>query len=180
MRTSQDKVRGTLSNLVGLVVAALMLASAVSAAAAETFELMVHRADVPGAREIENGDYDRASRLLEARLGGKYQPHSQRAPLLINLCVVKIMSDDLEAAQRYCDEAVELGWSAGLAYNTRGVLAVAKGDYEAAARNFTAAIRRHGADALAKRNLRRAQAVLARQERQGYDGNVVARSADSD
>ncbi|RMF96720.1 MAG: hypothetical protein D6727_07360, partial [Gammaproteobacteria bacterium] len=87
---------------------------------------------------------------------------------------------ELEAADRYCDEAVQLGWSAGLAYNSRGVLAVVKGDYEAAARNFTAAIRHSGADALATRNLRRVQAVLARQERQGYDGTVLARSAESD
>ena len=144
-----------------ILLAALALGTAASADPAEPFEVMMHGDDVYGARDIEAGNYARGVERLESRLGGSLQAYSSRTPIIIDLCAGYTMLEQFEEATRFCDEAVENGWSAGLALNNRGALHVAKGDYELAIRDFQAALRANGADAIARRNLERVQVRIA-------------------
>ena len=127
----------------------------------QPFEVMVHRADVYGARDIEAGDFAKGVERLLARLGTEAQPYSRRTPILIDLCVGYTMLEAYDEATRYCDDAVSAGWYAGLALNNRGALKIAKGEYESAIDDFSAALRANGADAMATRNLQRTIAKMA-------------------
>jgi tetratricopeptide (TPR) repeat protein len=128
---------------------------------AEPFEVMMHQSDVIGARDIESGDYAKGVKRLLTRLGSGKQSYSVRAPIFIDLCAGYTLLEDFDQATRYCDDAVEAGWYAGLALNNRGALKIAKGDYESAIDDFVAALRASGADAMARRNLQRTVAKMA-------------------
>lgn len=132
-----------------------------SATADEPFEVMLHQDDVVGAGDIEAGDFATGVRRLLERLSKKNQSNSARTPLIIDLCAGYTMLEDFEAATKYCNQAVEHGWSKGLALNNRGALNVAKGDYDAAIRDFDAAIDARGAGSIARRNLQRLETKVA-------------------
>jgi Flp pilus assembly protein TadD len=127
----------------------------------EPIEVMLHEDDVYGAADIEAGDFAQGVERLEARVGIASLSHSARTPMIIDLCAGYTMLEDFESAEAYCDQAVESGWSAGLALNNRGALHVATGDYDSAIRDFQAAIDARGADRMARRNLQRIEARVA-------------------
>lgn len=133
----------------------------VSAQAGESIEVMMHEDDVYGANDIEAGDYAKGVQHLLTRLGDEHQAISIKTPIVIDLCAGYTLLKDFEAATKYCDEAVNTGWSKGLALNNRGALNVAKGDYENAILDFQAAIESRGADRMAHRNLNRIEARVA-------------------
>lgn len=139
----------------------LVTGFSVTAYSAEPIEVMLHETDVVGARDIETGNYSKGVERLEARLHNGAISHSARTPIVIDLCAGYTMLEDFEAAEKICDDAVERGWSKGLALNNRGALHVARGDYESAIRDFQAAIDSHGADSIARRNLNRIEAKVA-------------------
>lgn len=128
---------------------------------AEPFEVMMHKSDVYGARDIESGDYAKGVERLLTRLGNGKPTYSVRTPIVIDLCAGYTLLEDFDEATRYCDDAVAAGWYAGLALNNRGALKIAKGDYESAIDDFVAALRADGADAMARRNLQRTLAKMA-------------------
>lgn len=127
----------------------------------QPFEVMVHKSDVYGARDIESGNYAKGIERLLARLGNENQAYSKRTPILIDLCVGYTMLEDYAEATKYCDDAVSAGWYAGLALNNRGALKIAMGEYESAIDDFSAALRENGADAMAGRNIQRTVAKMA-------------------
>ena len=129
--------------------------------ATEPFEVMMHKDDVYGARAIEAGDYALGIERLRNRLDDGAQSNSVRSPIVIDLCAGYTMLKNFEEATYYCDEAIEMGWSSGLAHNNRGALNIAKGDYTMAIQDFQAAIAASGADKVARRNLQRVDARMA-------------------
>ena len=129
--------------------------------AGEPIEVMLHEDDVSGARDIEAGNYAQGIEHLLTRLSANSRSHSARTPIIIDLCAGYTMLEDFDAATQYCDEAVAGGWAKGLAFNNRGALNVAKGDYESAIRDFQAAIDARGADSIARHNLQRIEAKVA-------------------
>ncbi|MGI9331321.1 MAG: tetratricopeptide repeat protein [Gammaproteobacteria bacterium] len=144
---------------------------------ADPFEMELHAADVYGAEEVESGDYDEAIRRLQLRLGGERQSRSHRTPVLIDLCVAHTMMGNFDKASKRCDEAVETGWSSGLARNNRAVLWISMGRYQDAIGEFENALGERDSKTLARRNLQRAfTRVAALQEQQGTT-RVVSVSA---
>jgi Flp pilus assembly protein TadD len=129
--------------------------------ATEPFEVMMHKDDVYGARAIESGDYALGIERLRKRLDSGAQSNSVRSPIVIDLCAGYTMLKNFEDAERYCDEAIAIGWNSGLAYNNRGALNIARGDYMTAINDFQAALDANGADAVARRNLQRVETKVA-------------------
>ena len=136
-----------------------------SAQASDPFEVMMHDADIYGTRDIEAGNYAKGVQRLLTQLGDSdsdsRQAASIRTPIVIDLCAGYTMLEDIDAATRYCDEAVASGWSKGLALNNRGALHVRKGDYKNAILDFQASIEARGANRIASRNLDRIEARVA-------------------
>lgn len=108
------------------------------AAAADRYELRVHDREVVGKYELLEGNVDRSIELLEKRLEFA-RSHRNRAPLLINLCAAYTLKRDFESASQYCDAAIENGWDSRIAYNNRGVMNIAQGDYLSAIDDFESA-----------------------------------------
>ena len=156
----------------------LLAAFTLTVNAGEPFELMTHDTFVAGKDDVDAGAFDQGIAKLEKRLSDS-MPLSTKIPTLIDLCVAHTMQKNLREATMYCDLALESSWYTGLSYNNRGVLQIAKGNYEAAARDFEAAIRNRGADAMARRNLGRATARLAAIESQKQQTTSVAAVFDS-
>lgn len=86
---------------------------------------------------------------------------SVQAPVLIDLCAAYIMTNELNKAVAVCNKAAGSKWYSSLAYNNRGVLNIALGRYEEAVSDFERALRAGGSQAIAQRNLARAQERLA-------------------
>lgn len=164
----------TLDSLLAVAILLVLITSPVQAES--RFELVTHPADVYGANDVANGEIEKGIQRLNKMLGSDRQAHSVRVPILIDLCVAYTMLKDFDAATEACDAAVETGWFAGLAYNNRGVLNVAKGDYQAAQSDFESAISKRGADKLARRNLDRTIERVARQQQaENYVAEVSER-----
>ncbi len=143
--------------LVFAVVGCHMLA----AQADPVFELVTHPKNIHGVEKFSAGEYAAGVKRLKNRLGSKQQAYTQRVPILIDLCAGYTMLEDFRSASEACDAAVESGWYSSLALNNRGVLSIAKGNYEAAIRDFERAVDSKGARRTARRNLERAQNRLA-------------------
>ena len=142
-------------------VAAACAILACPALAGEPLEMQIHGLDVRGARDIENGRYQQGVERLEARLGAGHHAPWIRVPILIDLCVGYAMLNRLDEAAEACDEAVESGWYRSIVLNTRGVLNIVRGRYEAAIHDFPAIS--HGVDRsqVALENMERAQERFA-------------------
>jgi Flp pilus assembly protein TadD len=117
---------------------AALIAVSTTALAGDRYELRAHDADVYGKYALLDGNIDVSIERLEKRLAGA-RAHSFRAPLLINLCAAYTMKRDFVKAEERCDAAIENGWNAKMAYNNRGIMHVARGDYLAAVDDFEAA-----------------------------------------
>jgi len=107
-------------------------------ATADRYELQLHDREVPGKYELLEGNIDRSIELLEKRLAFT-RSHRNLAPILINLCAAYTLKGDFEAATKHCDAAIENGWNARTAYNNRGVMNIAQGDYLSAIEDFESA-----------------------------------------
>jgi tetratricopeptide (TPR) repeat protein len=132
-----------------------------NAMAAEQFELLASDAEVYGTRAIERGEYAEAADKLGLALELAGNAHMMRAPVLNNLCVAYTMQQKLDQAAAYCDEYVANGRELSIAYNNRGVVSAAIGDFASAVANFEASLDENPADAVARKNLRLAQQRLA-------------------
>lgn len=138
---------GPARTVVPAVVAAIamLVAFSTSVLAGDRYELRAHDADVYGKYALLDGRIDVSIERLEKRLAGA-RAHSHRAPLLINLCAAYTMKRDFAMAEERCNAAIDNGWNVKMAYNNRGIMHVARGDYLAAVDDFEAAAgrREHG------------------------------------
>lgn len=160
----------------GLMTSVLVGAPAI---AGDAFELVPHNSYVSGVEYIDTGNYARAVKKLESSLRGNTQANATRTPILIDLCVGYTMLRDFSKASEYCEASVELGWSRGIAFNNRGVMKAARGDYEGAQRDFQASVDGRGADNIARRNLELTQTrLIAMRSKdstpENFDGELVA------
>lgn len=171
---SNNRSRAGSAGVVSRVLTVALSAGAVLAANADPFELKTHSMDVRGVREIEAGNYETGIKRLRAQLGPQPRAASIEVPILIDLCAGYIMANDLDKATQVCDRAASSKWYSGLAYNNRGVLNIAKGQYEAAIRDFTMALQAGGPRTVAERNLARAEQRLAAIRRQQESQRVAA------
>ncbi|MGI9341343.1 MAG: hypothetical protein ACR2QV_00730 [Gammaproteobacteria bacterium] len=158
--------------ITGLLHGLLLICSTPVVLADGPLELVTHDSDVYGIRAVQDGDYEKGIEQLKGQLGHARMAHGKRTPVLIDLCVAYTMVRDFEAADEYCNQAVDAGWYQGLALNNRGVMKMAQGDYEDAIADFQAATETRGATAVSKRNLARAQQTLA--ARRDEPGNRYA------
>ena len=135
----------------------IVLASlSIPANAADRYELRLHDREVAGKHELLEGRVDRSIELLEKRLEFT-SSHRNLAPLLINLCAAYTLKGEFETAARHCDAAIENGWNVRTAYNNRGVMRVAQGDYLTAIEDFESAAAGKRPTGLEKKHLLQAR-----------------------
>lgn len=113
------------------VVFALLLLG--SSSFAETLRLRVAFEWVPGAQAVEAGNVQAGIRELEQELASSNRERS--ADVLATLCAAHIVNKSLDEAERACDKALEIKPSK-TAYNNRGVLRTARGDFSGAREDF--------------------------------------------
>ncbi len=120
-----------IKNQVRTFAAILLMALITSggAHASGTLQLKTSIEDVNGVRDIEAGKYPAGIRKLQALLN-KTSVAGNRRPLLTNLCVAYIATEQLNEAQRICDEAIHKGTSRAsiIALNNRAVLHYLRGN----------------------------------------------------
>lgn len=112
---------------------------------AEAWELRTAIKEVPGTREIEFGNPERAIRKAKKHLDKidrkklylESVARRDRAEVLNNLCIGYITVQDFAQAEHYCDLAVEAPDEAAVSHNNRGVLKALQGDFLSAQRDFT-------------------------------------------
>lgn len=120
-----------------IITAAFVFAAAPSVSNADGWELRTTLDEVPGTREIESGNIDKAIRISKVRL-----PHvsqQRKVAVLTNLCIGYIMSKNFDEAENYCSQAVERPNEQAVSYNNRGVLKALHGDYDGAMQDFASA-----------------------------------------
>ena len=143
-----------------VITTAIALGLGGHAATADTaIELRTADTEVPGAREVEAGEYRAGIAKLERALSRPNHAFG-RAPALINLCVAFVATGELDRAAEACDAAVANGASLELAYNNRAVLHLLRGDSQAAMADLRAADRAKPGTAVVQRNLDRTAARL--------------------
>ena len=121
-----------------LASAGLLLALPVMSGA---YEVNVLRDEGSQYKNIENGNYEEAIRILEERLQSRVK---YRDVKLTNLCTAYVLVRDFEKATKACDEAIKAkGAFVTTAYNSRGVLNALQGDFLAAAADFDEAKETH-------------------------------------
>ena len=169
---SSTHTRGSRKSALALFAASLVFGQATFADETKRFQAVLHDAEVYGADDIAEGRYGVGIDRLSTRTGR--QPHSTRVPALIDLCAAYTMVGELEKAEKTCDAAVDSGWYSGHAYNNRGTYHIATGNYEAAVRDFQAAVDGRGADRAARANLEFAQERLVAQQQRSESTPVVA------
>ena len=155
----------------------LALGLAGNALAAGQFRMQTSDAEVYGTRAIERGDYTEAADQLDLALELAGDARMMRAPVLNNLCVAFTMKSELDQAAAYCDEYVTNGRELNIAFNNRGVVAAAQGNYADAVANFEAALDENPSDVVARDNLRLAQRRLA--DAGGSTETLAGSTADS-
>ncbi|MFW2403399.1 MAG: hypothetical protein ACN4GT_01450 [Gammaproteobacteria bacterium] len=159
-------IRLPASIIIAIAGAAILLMP--GTAAADRYELQVHDDEVYGKYALLEGEFDLSIDRLERRLA-RTRSHRNLAPVLINLCAAYTMKRDFEKAQERCDAAIDNGWSVSMAYNNRGIMNIARGDYLAAIDDFEAAknqgsttwVRRHLAQATGRIEAMEAETQLA-------------------
>ncbi|MFT5815728.1 MAG: hypothetical protein ACI9VT_003502 [Psychroserpens sp.] len=95
-------------------------------------------AEVIGVREIESGKLQQGIRKSKAALA-KTSTVSLRKPLLDNLCVAHLATNNMEQANQYCQAAVNTGKASAISYNNRAVMHYVSGDIEASLEDLDAA-----------------------------------------
>jgi tetratricopeptide (TPR) repeat protein len=126
------------------------------ATSADRYELRLHDREVVGKYELLEGNVDRSIELLEKRLAFT-SSHRNLAPLLINLCAAYTLKGDFDTATLRCDAAIENGWNIRTAYNNRGVMHIARGDYLTAIEDFESAAAGKRPSRLTKKHLLQAR-----------------------
>jgi Flp pilus assembly protein TadD len=169
---SSTHARGSRKFALTFFAASLVLGQATFADDTKRFQAVLHDANIYGAEDIAAGRYGIGIDRLSTR--SERQPHSKRVPALIDLCAAYTMVGELENAEKACDAAVDSGWYSGHAYNNRGTYHIATGNYEAAVRDFQAAVDGRGAERAARANLENAQERLVAQRQQAEPVPVVA------
>lgn len=161
-----------------VICASTLFAAAAVAEEGKQFKALLHDKGTYGSDDVAAGRYAQGIEKLSVRANNDRTAHSMRVPALIDLCAAYTMTRDLEKAKEACDKAVDSGWYSGHAYNNRGALNIAVGNYEAAIRDFQAAIAGRGADQVARTNLRFAEERLVAKRAEEEKVRVIARSVD--
>jgi len=157
-------------------------------AAAGGWELRTTADEVPGTREIESGDIEKAIRISKVQLSHASSAH--KVAVLTNLCIGYILNKSFDQAQQYCDQAVERPNEKTVSHNNRGVLNALQGDFSAAMQDFDSAAKAgclgecsvdsSNSDELprpiARRNLARANNEMLATQAQDNDESVAARA----
>jgi len=123
--------------MLAAIATALVVVALPSITCADTWELRTVSQDVPGTREIESGNPEKAIRISKVKLS--VVPPSQEVAVLTNLCIGYLLTRDLDQAEPYCDQAVAKQKKRAVTYNNRGILRVLQGDDVAALRDFAIA-----------------------------------------
>lgn len=158
------------------VATTLFIMAIAAAAQAESWELRTASHEVPGTREIESGNPEKAIRISMVNLS--VIPESQKVALLTNLCIGYISIGDFEQAESFCEQAASKPKQRAITYNNRGVLRALQGDYKTAMHDFAMAAEAgcfNGCDPtiavpedlprpVARRNLARAEIRLLAEE----------------
>ena len=114
----------------------LMAGSLPSIAVADGWELRTSVDEVPGTRQLEKGELDKAERISEWAV--ESVSIRDKGKVLNNLCIIHTLKRDYEEAGPYCEEAVKRG-GGNVAYNNRGVLRSLQGDLQGAMDDFQVA-----------------------------------------
>ncbi len=171
------------------VAAALLLVALPSVSSAEAWELRTAPDTVPGTREIESGQIDKALRISEIQL-----PHTsqfKKVAVLTNLCIGYILSNDFEQAEDYCDRAVAQPNETAVSHNNRGILKMLQGDHGSAMQDFaiavktgcvgacstSEAVRQDLPRSVARRNFKKAQTQVAEAGKNDSSETIAARSS---
>ena len=136
MKTTVQKPTNS-NTLFTIIAAAFVIAAVPSKTYADGWELRTTMDEVPGTREIESGNIDKAIRISMVRLPQVSQ--QQKVSVLTNLCIGYIIIKDFDEAENYCNQAVERPNAHSVSYNNRGVLKALQGDYNGAMRDFASA-----------------------------------------
>jgi len=136
MKTTVQKTINR-NNWLTIITAAFVFAAIPSVSGADGWELRTALDEVPGTREIESGNTDKAIRISKVQLSHVSQ--KQKVAVLTNLCIGYIVNKDFDEAEYYCNQAVERPNEQAVSFNNRGVLNALKGDYDSASRDFASA-----------------------------------------
>ena len=167
------------------IATALVAVALPSISHAEGWELRTVQKEVPGTREIESGNPQKAIRISKVHLS--VTAPAQQVAVLTNLCIGHILIRDFEQAEQYCDQASARSNQKTVSYNNRGVLKALQGDYMAAQKDFAIAAEAgcfSGCNAsqnvpddlprpVARRNLENAEALVA-ESRDATDTDQIA------
>ena len=168
--------------------ASLILSALPGDAFADGWELRTTADEVPGTREIESGDIEKAIRISNVQLP-RVSPQYKVA-VLTNLCIGYILNKSFDQAQVYCDQAVERSNEKTVSHNNRGVLNALQGNYSAAMEDFDDAATAgcfgecstSGSDSddlprpMARRNLSKAEGQMLAARERVIDESVAARA----
>ena len=174
--------------LFAVIAASFLTVSMPSTSHADGWELRTVTKEVPGTREIESGNPEKAIRISKVHLAVT-EPRLKVA-VLTNLCIGHILIKDFEQAELYCDQAVAMPNERTVSYNNLGVLKAMQGDYAAALQSFTIAADAgclNGCDAttqvpqdlprpVARRNLDKAETRVAEARDATETDRVAARA----
>jgi len=186
MTTTTQKLAST-NVLFTTIAASLLIAILPSISAADGWELRTATATVPGTREIESGDINKAIQISMVQL-----PHTsqrKKVAVLTNLCIGYILTSDFVQAEDYCGQAAAQPYEKSVSHNNRGVLNALQGSIESALQDFQAAanagcfgecsesdkVPRDLPRPVARRNFSKAE-YLANQARIESDESVAAHS----
>ena len=103
-------------------------------AAADTWELRTVDLEVPGTREIENGEIDKGleiSHIWATRVSGR-----REVAVMTNLCIGYIVKQDFSKAEEFCRQAAEHELEKTVTHNNRGVLRALQSKFEQAEADF--------------------------------------------
>jgi len=133
METTTQKLFST-NALFTALAASLMIAVLPSISAADGWELRSAQATVPGTREIESGNIEKAIQISRIQL-----PHTsqqKKVAVLTNLCIGYILTSNFVQADEFCNQAAERPNEKSVSHNNRGVLRALQGDLDAAMADF--------------------------------------------
>jgi len=187
MTISIEKLVHTIA-LPTIFAASLILSALPADAIADGWELRTTTDEVPGTREIESGDIEKAIRVSSVQLS--HVSPEYKVAVLTNLCIGYILNKSFEQAREYCDQAVERPNERTVSHNNRGVLNALQGNFSAAMKDFESAVSAGcigecstaGGDSndlprpMARRNLSRVEGQMLAAEERANDESIAARA----